>query len=32
MNLSFDRKQNQVIYTSRKVKDDNEVLNLIDNF
>ena len=25
-------KKNQVIYTSRKVKDDNEVLNLIDNF
>ena len=25
-------KKNQVIYTSRKVKDDNEVLKLIDNF
>ena len=25
-------KKNQIIYTSKKVKDDNEVLNLIDNF
>jgi anthranilate synthase component 1 len=39
INRSFDEfkfrhrnKKNQVIYTSRKVKDDNEVLNLIDNF
>ena len=39
INRSFDEfkfrhrnKENQVIYTSRKVKDDNEVLNLIDNF
>ncbi len=26
------RKKNQIIYTSKKVKDDNDVLNLIDNF
>ena len=26
------RNQNQVIYTSRKTRDDREVLNLIDNF
>jgi anthranilate synthase component I len=26
------RKQNQIIYTSRKIKDDREILNLIDNF
>ena len=26
------RKKNQIIYTSRKTKDDREVLNLIDNF
>ena len=25
-------KKNQIIYTSKKVKDDNEVINLIDNF
>ena len=25
-------KENQVIYTSKKVKNDNEVLNLINNF
>ena len=25
-------KKNQIIYTSKKVKDDKEVLNLIDNF
>ena len=25
-------KQNQIIYTSKKVKNDDEVLNLIDNF
>ncbi len=25
-------KKNQIIYTSKKVKDDSEVLNLIDNF
>jgi len=25
-------KKNQIIYTSKKVKNDNEVLNLIDNF
>ena len=24
--------KNQVIYTSRKIRDDSEVLNLIDNF
>ena len=26
------RKKNQIIYTSRKTKNDREVLNLIDNF
>ena len=25
-------KENQIIYTSKKVKKDNEILNLIDNF
>ena len=25
-------KKNQIIYTSRKVKNDGEILNLIDNF
>ena len=25
-------KQNQIIYTSKKVKNDQEVINLIDNF
>ena len=25
-------KKNQIIYTSKKVKNDNEVINLIDNF
>ena len=25
-------KKNQIIYTSKKVKNDDEVLNLIDNF
>ena len=25
-------KENQIIYTSKKVKDDKEILNLIDNF
>ncbi len=25
-------KQNQIIYTSKKIKDDEEILNLIDNF
>ena len=25
-------KENQIIYASKKVKDDQEVLNLIDNF
>ena len=25
-------KENQIIYTSSKVKNDDEVLNLIDNF
>ncbi len=25
-------KKNQIIYTSKKIKDDNDVLNLIDNF
>ncbi len=39
INRSFDEfkfrhrnKENQVIYTSKKIKDENEVLNLIDNF
>ena len=26
------RNQNQVIYTSRKIRDDAEIINLIDNF
>jgi len=26
------RNKNQIIYTSRKIKSDQEVLNLIDNF
>ena len=26
------RKRNQIIYTSRKIQDDSEILNLIDNF
>ena len=31
--LSFDiEAKNQIIYTSKKVKNDEEVLNLIDNF
>ena len=25
-------KENQILYTSKKVKNDNEVLNLINNF
>ena len=25
-------KKNQIIYTSQKVKNDDEILNLIDNF
>ena len=25
-------KENQIIYTSKKIKNDDEVLNLIDNF
>ena len=25
-------KKNQIIYTSKKVKNDDEVINLIDNF
>ena len=25
-------KENQIVYTSKKIKNDNEVLNLIDNF
>ena len=25
-------KENQIIYTSKKVKDDEEIINLIDNF
>ena len=31
---SFDieAKKNQIIYTSKKVKNDDEILNLIDNF
>ena len=39
INRSFDEfkfrhrnKKNQIIYTSKKVKNDDEVLNLIDNF
>ena len=26
------RNKNQVIYTTRKIRDDSEILNLIDNF
>ena len=26
------RNKNQIIYTTRKIRDDSEVLNLIDNF
>jgi anthranilate synthase component 1 len=26
------RKENQIVYTSRKIQDDSEILNLIDNF
>ena len=26
------KKQNQILYTSKKINDDNEILNLIDNF
>ena len=26
------RKKNQIIYNSKKIKDDREILNLIDNF
>ena len=26
------RNENQIIYTSKKIIDDNEILNLIDNF
>ena len=26
------RNENQIIYTSKKVKDDREILNLINNF
>ena len=26
------RKKNQIIYISKKIKDDNEIINLIDNF
>ena len=26
------RKKNQIIYTSQKIKDDREILNLIDSF
>ena len=26
------RNKNQILYTSKKIKDDNEILNLIDNF
>jgi len=26
------RKENQIIYTSKKIQDDNEILNLINNF
>jgi anthranilate synthase component 1 len=33
-NFKFQHKRNQtqIIYTSRKIKDDQEILNLIDNF
>tara|TARA_Y100001954_G_C15774375_1_gene586142 strand:+ start:307 stop:1767 length:1461 start_codon:yes stop_codon:yes gene_type:complete len=30
--LLHKNKENQIIYTSKKVKNDNEILNLIDNF
>ena len=30
--FQHSRNKNQIIYTSRKVQNDNEVLNLIDNF
>ena len=30
--FQHQRNKNQIIYTSRKIKDDSEVLNLIDNF
>ena len=30
--FQHSRNKNQIIYTSQKVKDDQEVLNLIDNF
>ena len=26
------RNQNQIIYKSKKIKDDEEIINLIDNF
>ena len=26
------RKKNQIIYRSQKIKDDSEIINLIDNF
>ena len=33
-NFKFQHKskKNQIIYTSKKIKDDREILNLIDNF
>ena len=30
--FQHERKKNQIIYTSKKIKDDFEILNLIDNF
>ena len=30
--LLHKNKENQIIYTSKKVKNDDEILNLIDNF
>jgi len=30
--FQHQKNKNQIIYTSRKIKDDHEVLNLIDNF
>ena len=30
--FQHERNKNQIIYTSRKIKHDHEILNLIDNF
>ena len=30
--FQHQRNKNQIIYTSRKIKGDNEVVNLIDSF